>query len=113
MSAHETVIQFPKSRAAAYDAYEHETLEAVTTALQAALEREKILREEIGDLLRRQDTSGQEFEHRLANSLEVIANMLLSQGQAASTPEAAVQLSITARRIAAERLRHRLNLHDR
>jgi two-component sensor histidine kinase len=113
MSAHETVIQFPNSRAAASDTYEHETLEAITAALQATLAREKTLREEIGDLLRRQDTSGREFEHRLANSLEVIASLLLSQGQAATTPEAAAQLSITARRIAAERLRYRLNLLDR
>jgi ABC-type transporter Mla subunit MlaD len=108
-SAHETIIQFPKSRAVGGDRYEQ--FDATTAELQAIFAREKALREEIGDLLRRQATLTQEFERRLANGLELIASLLSLQSQTATTPEATAQLSCAARCIAVmEPLRCRLNL---
>jgi two-component sensor histidine kinase len=114
IAAHETVIQFPKPRAAACYPRQNERPDAMTAELQATLAREEALRTEIDDLLRRQETLTREFERRLANSLEVIASLLSLQSRAATTPEAAAQLRGTARRIAAAgRLRCRLNLFDR
>lgn len=101
MSAHETVIQFPKSRQGARITCQNEQLDAITGELQAARARGQALREEIGDLLRRQNTLAQEFEQRLLNSLEVIASQLTLQSRTAATPEAAAQLCAAARRIAA------------
>jgi two-component sensor histidine kinase len=79
---------------------QHEQLDVVSAELQATLIRAETLRDEIDDLLMRQDTSTQEFEHRLVKGLEVIASLLLLQSQAATTCEAAAQLSVAARRIA-------------
>jgi len=101
MSAHKTVVQFPKSRPGERGTRRNVQLDAMTAALLAARARGQALREEIGDLLRRQNTLAQEFENRLLNGLEVIANQLSLQGQAATTPEAAAQLCAAARRIAA------------
>jgi two-component system, sensor histidine kinase PdtaS len=98
ISVHETVILFPGSRAVAR---EREQLDAVTAELQAALTHEKALREEICELFQRQDTLAQEFEHRLVNGLKVIVSLLLLQSRTATTPEAAEQLSVAARRVAA------------
>ena len=101
MSAHETVIQFPKSRQGARGVRQNVQLDAMTAALLAARAHGQALREEIGDLLRRQNILAQEFETRLLNSLEVIASQLTLQSRAATTPEAAAQLCAAARRIAA------------
>jgi two-component system, sensor histidine kinase PdtaS len=100
MSAYETVIQFPRPRVSTSD-----------NDLRAALARGEALREEIGELLRRQETLAQEFEHRLLNGLDVIAQLLSSQSQSAATPEAAAQLNVAARRITAIRCsQDRLNI---
>jgi two-component sensor histidine kinase len=114
MSAYETVIQFPTRRAAACEKRDGEQLDAITAELRATLVRAEALRREINELLRCQDTLMQEFERRLLNGLEVIARLLLSQSQAATTPEAAAQLSLAARRITAiGRSQGRLNILDR
>ena len=114
MSAYETVIQFPASRAVACDKRDVEQLDVMTAELQATLRRGAVLREEIDELLRRQDTLAQEFERRLLNGLELIARLLSSQSQAAMTPEAAAQLSTAARRITAiGRSQDRLSILDR
>jgi two-component sensor histidine kinase len=101
MSAHETVVQFPKSRQGAHAARQNVQLDAMTAALLAARAHGQALREEIGDLVRRHNTLAQEFETRLLNSLEVIASQLALQSRTAATPEAAAQLCAAARRIAA------------
>jgi two-component system, sensor histidine kinase PdtaS len=74
-----------------------------TTAAQLnnALAREEALLREKSDLLRRHEMMAQEFEHRLFNSLQLIVSLLWLQSRAASTPEAATQLSIAADRVAA------------
>jgi|SRR5271155_2891117 len=101
MSAHETVIQFPKSRQGARGTRQTVQLSAVIAELLAARAREQTLREEIGGLLRHHNTLAQEFENRLLNSLEVIANQLSLQSRAAARPKAAAQLRAAARRITA------------
>jgi hypothetical protein len=101
MSAYETVIQFPTPRAVPCGKRDVEQLDAMTAELQATLVRGAALREEIDELLRRQDTLAQEFERRLLNGLELIARLLSSQSRAATSPEAAAQLSVAARRITA------------
>jgi two-component sensor histidine kinase len=73
---------------------------ATVCALQAALAREESLRHEKHEILRRQDTQAQEFEHRLLNSLQLVSGMLTMQCRTA-TPEAAAQLSVAARRVGA------------
>jgi hypothetical protein len=110
---HETVVHFPTSRERASAPSEENELDAITAELQAIATREKSLQLEIDGLLLRQDNSAREFENRLLNGLRVIANQLLSQSRTATTPEAAAQLSIAARRIASVAPSQcRLNLRD-
>src|ERR1700733_544126 len=101
MSAYETVIQFPTPRALGCDKRNVAQPDAMTIELQATLVRGAALREEIDDLPRRQDILARELERRLLNGLELIARLLSSQSQAATTPEAAAQLGVAARRITA------------
>ena len=101
MAAHKTVIQFPRPREAAWNGRDVRLLDATTAKLQATLDRGEALREEIGELMRRDDTLTQEFECRLTNGLEMIALRLSSQSEAATTPEATRQLTSAARRIIA------------
>jgi two-component system, sensor histidine kinase PdtaS len=85
----------------------------MTAALQAALLREEALLREKNDLLRRQETLAQEFEHRLFNSLQLVSALLTLQCRTATTPEAAEQLSLAARRVGAVgRVHCRLHLLD-
>ena len=80
--------------------------------LNSALTREEALLREKSELSLRQATLAQEFEHRLLNSLQLIASLLSMQSRTAS-PEAAVQLTIAARRVAAFGSVHRrLHLLD-
>jgi two-component sensor histidine kinase len=89
-------------------------LDLVAAALQAALAREQALRLERSELLRRQDCLMQEFEHRLGNSLQLVAGMLTLQGCTAATAEAAAQLSAASRRVNAIKTVHsRLHAFDR
>ena len=67
-----------------------DALDPVHLAREAALLREK------SDLLQRQATMAQEFEHRLLNSLQMIVSLLRLQSRAASTAEAATQCRIQA-----------------
>ena len=55
----------------------------------------------------------QEFEHQLINGLQLIVSLLSLQSRAATTPEAANQLTIAARRVAAlGRVHRRLHFLD-
>jgi hypothetical protein len=110
--SHETVIHFPVSRERAGDPSEDEKLDAMTTELEAIAAREESLRREIDRLLSLQNNSVQEFENRLLNGLKMIANQLSLQSRAATTPEAAAQLSIVADRIVAVG-RSKPNIRDR
>ena len=71
----------------------------LTAELLAARAREAALLREKSDLSRRQVMLAQEFEHRLLNGLQLIASLLSLQSRAATTPEAAAQLAIAARRV--------------
>jgi two-component sensor histidine kinase len=86
---------------------------ATKAELTAATAREDKLLGEKSELLQRQDMLAQEFEHRLVNSLQVIASLLSLQSRAATTVESAVQLTIAAERVAAfGRVHRRLHLLD-
>jgi two-component sensor histidine kinase len=78
--------------------------------LTAALVREKELRRERSELSQRQNMLTQEFEHRLANSLQMIVSLLSLQSHAATSVEAAAQLTMAATRVAAVGRVH-LQLH--
>jgi two-component sensor histidine kinase len=86
---------------------------ATKAVLTAALVREKKLLREKCELMQRQHISAQEFEHRLANSLQLIVGLLSLQSSAATTAEAAEQLTIAAKRVTAlGRVHQRLHLLD-
>jgi two-component system, sensor histidine kinase PdtaS len=87
--------------------------EAPAAELQAALAREEKLLRERADLLQRQELLTQEFEHRLVNSLQLVVSLLSLQSRAATTAEAAAQLTIAATRVAAfGRVHRQLHLLD-
>jgi len=89
---------------------EHDTLAA---QLQAALARELVCLQEKNELAQRQVMLAQEFEHRLINGLQLIVSLLSLQSRTATTPEAADQLTIAARRVSAlGRVHRRLHLLD-
>jgi len=110
-----TKNKFQRSRRRAV---EHETRVwkkylATKAALTVALVRERNSLRERRELLQRQDILAQEFDHRLANSLQLIVGLLSLQSSAATTIEAAEQLTIAARRVTAlGRVHQRLHLLD-
>jgi two-component sensor histidine kinase len=94
-----TVLRFPGGRAVKRDARRQTQYDAIISELQAARAREKAWLREKSHLLQRHDTLAQEFEHRLANSLQIIVSVLSLQSRTAS-PEAAAQLTAAAGRVA-------------
>ncbi len=86
---------------------------ATKAELTAAIAREEKLLRDKSELLQRQDMLAQEFEHRLINSLQLVVSLLSLQSRTARTVEAAAQLTIAARRVAAfGRVHRRLHLLD-
>ena len=109
----ETKHQFPARRALGRDKREQKELDALTADLQAALAREETLLSDKRELSLRQVMLAQEFEHRLVNGLQMVVSLLSLQSRAATTPEAAVQLTTAANRVSAlGRVHHRLHLLD-
>jgi two-component system, sensor histidine kinase PdtaS len=112
--ANESEFQRSTRRAVSRETRAWKKYLATKAALTAALVREKKSLREKGELLRRQDILTQEFEHRLANSLQLIVGLLSLQSSAATTVEAAEQLTIAAKRVTAlGRVHQRLHLLDR
>ena len=110
--AQEPVFQFPWSGARERNTYDQMQHAALLAELQAARSREDAWLREKSDILRRQDTLTQEFEHRLVNSLQIIGSLLSLQSRTA-TPEAAAQLTVAANRVASFGRVHRgLHLLD-
>jgi two-component system, sensor histidine kinase PdtaS len=108
-SAHKVLFQFPLPRVNRRDMRRHNEL---TAELQAALAREEVWLQEKRDLSQQQLLLAQEFEHRLVNGLQLISALLLLQSRT-TTPEAAAQLTIAARRVASfGRVHRRLHLLD-
>jgi two-component sensor histidine kinase len=111
--ARESTFSFPWWRTVTRDAIDQSRYNALTAELQSSLARENALREEKNELLQRQAVLAQEFEHRLINSLQLIASLLSLQSRAAKTPEVALQLTGAARRVVAlGRVHHQLHLLD-
>jgi two-component system, sensor histidine kinase PdtaS len=87
--------------------------DTLAAELQSALAREQVLLQEKHELAQRQIMLAQEFEHRLINGLQLIVSLLSLQSRTATTPEAADQLNVAARRVSAlGRVHHRLHLLD-
>jgi two-component sensor histidine kinase len=85
----------------------------ITAELTDALAREAALLREKGEVLQRQAMLTQEFEHRLANSLQLIVSLLSLQSRNTKSPEAAAQLLIAAKRVGAfGRVHRQLHLPD-
>jgi two-component system, sensor histidine kinase PdtaS len=105
-------FQFPWAPEEERDPRDRKQVAALTAALQASLARESVSRQGNVELLQRQHTLALEFEHRFANGLQWIASLLSLQSRT-TTPEAAAQLAIAARRVAAFGSVHcRLHLLD-
>ncbi len=111
--AREPAFPFPRSQPAERNAIDRRRYDALAAELQASLAREDALRDEKSNLLQRQAMLAQEFEHRVANGLQLIASLLSLQSRAMPTLEARNQLSIAARRVVAlGTVHHRLHLLD-
>jgi two-component sensor histidine kinase len=103
-------FQFPHEEER--DPRDQKQIAALTGALQASLARESASRQANVELLQRQHTLALEFEHRFANGLQWITTLLSMQSRT-TTREAAAQLAIAARRVAAFGSVHcRLHLLD-
>ena len=113
-SSHENRISQSEPPDADREDQERGPYATMTAALRAARAREETLQLEKNELLRRQDILTKEAAHRLLNSLQLISSLLFLQGRAATTPEAAAQLNVAARRVdAVGRVHCRLHLLDR
>jgi len=88
-------------------------LMALTAELKGARDREAVLLREKDEILQRQVMLTQEFEHRLANSLQLIVSLLSLQSRKTDSPEATEQLMIAAKRVSAfGRVHRQLHLLD-
>jgi two-component sensor histidine kinase len=111
--ASETEFPIPLRRLLGRGRHGQKSHDALTAELHDALAREQVLLQEKGEQLRRQVMLTQEFEHRLINGLQLIVSLLSLQSRTATTPEAADQLTIAARRVSAlGRVHRRLHLLD-
>jgi two-component sensor histidine kinase len=105
-------FQFPQPRDEEHNPWDREQTAALTVALQGSLSRERASQQANADLLRRQHTLALELEHRFLNGLQWITALLSLQSRTTSS-EAAEQLAIAARRVAALGSVHRrLHLLD-
>jgi two-component sensor histidine kinase len=78
----------------------------------ALAEREARLRQK-DELIRRQELSKRESDHRLLNDLQMTISLLSLQSRAATNAEAASQLAVAANRVAMiARIHHRLNSYQ-
>jgi two-component sensor histidine kinase len=112
-SGQESAFQIPPPGSFVRNRREQRQRDTLTADLQAALAREVQLLKEKHELSQRQVMQAEEFEHRLLNSLQLITSLLSLQSRTATTPEAAAQLIIAARRVAAlGRVHRRLHLLD-
>jgi two-component sensor histidine kinase len=111
--AREGVFRPSKWRPVEHNLIDRRRYDALAAELQASLAREDALRDEKNDLAQRQAMLAQEFEHRVANGLQLIASPLSLQSRTMPTPEARIQLGLAARRvIALGTVHHRLHLLD-
>ncbi len=95
----------------AFDRSSRKSYDVVVAELQAALAREQMYLHDRTKQTERQALLTQEFEHRLVNGLQLIVSLLSMQSRIATTPEAAEQLKIAARRVSALGRVHR-RLHQ-
>jgi two-component sensor histidine kinase len=115
MITHQHATELPISlrRPLDDDRHDQRSHAEVTAELHAALAREEAWVLDKSQLAQRQLMLTQEFEHRLINGLQLIVSLLSLQSRTATTPEAADQLSIAARRVSAlGRVHRRLHLLD-
>ena len=109
----EADFPIPFQRALGRERNNQKSHDALADELQRALAREQVLLQEKSDSAQRQVMLAQEFEHRLINGLQLIVSLLSLQSRTATTSEAAEQLTIAARRVAAlGRVHRRLHLLD-
>jgi two-component sensor histidine kinase len=109
----DSLIAFPPGGIGGQDAREQNQYQALVAELQASRAREAALLRDKHELSHRQIMLAQEFEHRLINGLQLVVSLLSLQSRAATTQEAAAQLTIASRRVAAlGRVHHRLHLLD-
>ena len=113
VSSRDLAAEFPISLRSPLTRHQADQSSDTDFQLQAALGREQILLEQMRQHDQRQAMLAEEFEHRLINGLQLIVSLLSLQSRTATTPEAAQQLNIAARRVASlGRVHRRLHLLD-
>ena len=81
--------------------------------LRTSLAHERALVDDKNDMILRQDLLMQEADHRLSNSLQMIASLLMMQARSASSAEVTSQLASASARVAAlGRIHQRLHNMD-
>lgn len=112
-TAHASEFQFPPWRALGPEVRAQRHLDSLVADLYGARMREEARVREIRELSKRQETQVRDYDHRLVQGLQLIASLLSLQSRGATTPEAAAQLAIAARRVRAlARVHRRLHLLD-
>jgi two-component sensor histidine kinase len=113
VQAYQPELPLPLPQATSFDRSSRKSYDLVAAELHAALAREQMYLRERDKQTERQALLTQEFEHRLVNGLQLIVSLLSLQSRTATTPEAADQLKIAARRVAAlGRVHRRLHQPD-
>ena len=106
-----TILESPERRTVA--SYERDLTEHRDTEIQLreALAREEALLRQKDGLIQRLEVLSKESDHRLLNSLQMIASLLSRQSREEANVEAAAQLAVAANRVATHARLHR-HLHS-
>jgi two-component sensor histidine kinase len=107
------IFESPERGTAAIYECELATSRSTEIRLREALARDEALLRQKDELIRQQEVSSRESDHRLLNNLQMIVSLLSLQSRAAANSDVASQLAVAANRVAMiERVHRRLHSFD-